>query len=47
MYDQWYEDVFNRLIFKDNFNLYYEDISDYQWTEITDIKDLVNARKIK
>lgn len=47
MYDQWYEDVFNRLIFKDNFNLYYEDISDYQWTEITNIKDLVNARKIK
>ncbi|MEG0509366.1 MAG: NTP transferase domain-containing protein [Eubacterium sp.] len=47
LYDQWYEDALIRMIFRNNFSLYYEDISDYKWTEITDVGDLTIAKKIK
>ena len=47
LYDQWYEDVLVQMIFKDNFCLYYDDVSSYQWTEIDCVSDLVLAKKIQ
>lgn len=47
LYDQWYEDVLVQMIFKDNFALYYDDISQYNWTEIDCVSDLVLAKKIQ
>ena len=46
LYDQWYEDVLVQMIFKDNFSLYYVDVSNYEWTEIDQVGDLVIAKKI-
>lgn len=46
LYDQWYEDVLVQMIFNDNFSLYYEDVADYEWTEIDQVGDLVIAKKI-
>lgn len=46
LYDQWYEDVLVQMIFKRNFALYYEDISEYDWTEIDCVSDLLLAKKI-
>lgn len=34
------------MIFKDNFSLYYVDVSNYEWTEIDQVGDLVIAKKI-
>lgn len=45
-YDQWYEDALIQLIFEDDFSLYYEDISNYDWTEIDCVDDLLHARQI-
>lgn len=45
-HDQWFEDVAVEMIFKDNFKLYYEDVSNYEWTEIDCVDDLVLAKKI-
>ncbi len=45
-YDQWYEDVLVQLIFKDDFQLYYKDICDYDWTEVDCVSDLVHAKNI-
>lgn len=45
-HDQWFEDVAVEMIFMDNFKLYYTDISEYEWTEIDCVDDLVLAKKI-
>ncbi len=45
-HDQWFEDVVVEMIFKDNFKLFYEDVSMYEWTEIDCVDDLVLAKKI-
>ncbi len=45
-YDEWFEDVLVEMVFKDNFKLYYEDISSFAWTEIDCVDDLVLAKKI-
>jgi len=45
-YDQWYEDVLVQLIFKDDFQLYYKDICDYEWTEVDCVSDLLHAKNI-
>lgn len=45
-YDQWYEDALIQLIFEDDFSLYYEDVSNYDWTEIDCVDDLLHARQI-
>ena len=45
-YDQWFEDALVEMIFKDNFKLYYTDVSKYEWTEIDCVDDLVLAKKI-
>ncbi len=46
LYDQWYEDVLVQMIFKDNFELFFDDIAQYKWTEIDCVSDLVLAKKI-
>ncbi|MGL5000428.1 MAG: NTP transferase domain-containing protein [Cetobacterium sp.] len=45
-YDQWYENVLVQMIFNEDFILGYEDISEYEWTEIDSANDLVKAKKI-
>lgn len=45
-YDQWYENSLVQLIFKEDFHLYYEDISDYEWTEVDSVNDLIVAKNI-
>ena len=46
MYDQWYEDALVQMIFRNNFNLYYKDISEYNWTEVDHVSDLIYAKRI-
>ena len=45
-YDQWYENALVQLIFKNDFKLYYQDICDYEWTEVDCVNDLLRARMI-
>lgn len=45
-YDQWYENALVQLIFKDDFQLYYKDICDYDWTEVDCVSDLIHAKNI-
>lgn len=46
MYDQWYENALDLLIFNENFDLFYKDIADYRWTEVDCVDDLLLARQI-
>lgn len=46
MYDQWYENALVNMIFKNNFHLFYEDICNYQWTEVDSVNDMLLAKKI-
>ena len=45
-YDQWYENALVQMIFEDDFDLYYVDISDYEWTEVDSVSDLIHAKNI-
>jgi len=45
-YDQWYENALVQMIFRYNFSLYYTDVSEYNWTELDDVSDLVRAKRI-
>lgn len=45
-YDQWYENALVQMIFKNNFELYYNDISSYEWTEVDEVNDLIVAKNI-
>lgn len=45
-YDQWYENALVQLIFKEDFELFYEDICDYDWTEVDSVSDLFHAKNI-
>lgn len=45
-YDQWYENSLVQLIFKNDFKLYYMDISNYEWTEVDSVNDLLLAKRI-
>lgn len=45
-YDQWYENALVQLIFKNDFKLYYIDISNYEWTEVDSVNDLLLAKRI-
>lgn len=45
-YDQWYENLFDQLIFEVNYSLGYIDICDYDWTEVDCVDDLIYARRI-
>jgi len=45
-YDQWYENALVQIIFTKNFELKYVDIAIYNWTEIDDVDDLLQAKRI-
>ena len=45
-YNEWFEDALVQMIFKHNLNLYFQDISEYQWAEIDSVDDLLNAKLI-
>jgi choline kinase len=45
-YDQWYENVLVQLIFNSNLKLKYKDISNYEWTEVDCVDDLLKAKSI-
>lgn len=45
-YDQWYENALVQMIFENNFELFYEDVSNYEWTEVDSVNDLVYAKNI-
>lgn len=45
-FDQWYEDVVVRMIFRKNHDIFYLDLCDYKWTEIDNVDDLIKAKKI-
>ena len=45
-YDQWYENALVQMIFRDDFELFYTDISAYEWTEVDDVSDLIHAKNI-
>lgn len=46
MYDQWYENALVQMIFNEDFSLYYDDISEYNWTEVDCVSDMLLAKKI-
>lgn len=45
-YDQWYENALVQLIFQNDFELFYTDIKDYDWTEVDCVNDLLHAKSI-
>ena len=45
-YDQWYENALVQMIFDDDFILNYKDISQYNWTEVDCVDDMLLAKKI-
>ncbi len=45
-YDQWYENALVQMIFRDDFELFYTDISTYDWTEVDNVSDLIHAKSI-
>ncbi len=46
MYNLFFEDALVQMIFDKNFELYYKDIKDYQWTEVDTVDDLIMAKEI-
>ena len=46
MYDQWYENALVQMIFNEDFQLYYDDIRDYKWTEVDCVSDMLLAKQI-
>ena len=47
MYNLFYEDALVQMVFDKDFELYFKDIKDYQWTEIDNVDDLLKARQIQ
>lgn len=47
MYNLFYEDALVQMIFQKNFELYYKDIKEYEWTEVDSVDDLLKARQIQ
>ena len=47
MYNLFFEDALVQMIFDNNFELYYKDIKDYEWTEVDCVDDLLKAREIQ
>lgn len=44
LYHNWYEDALVQMIFEENFQLFARDISQYQWTEVDNVDDLMYAK---
>lgn len=47
MYNLFFEDALVQMIFDKNFELYFKDIKEYEWTEIDNVNDLLKARQIQ
>lgn len=47
MYNLFFEDAIVQMIFQKNFELYYQDIKEYRWTEVDCVDDLLKARQIQ
>lgn len=47
IYNLFFEDALVQMIFDRNFELYYKDIKDYNWTEVDCVDDLLKARQIQ
>lgn len=47
MYNLFFEDALVQMIFQKNFELYYKDVKDYQWTEVDSVDDLLKAKQIQ
>lgn len=47
MYNLFFEDALVQMIFDKNFELYYKDIKEYQWTEVDSVDNLLKARQIQ
>lgn len=45
-YNQWYENALVQMIFDSNFELKYKDVTDYNWTEVDCVDDLLVAKEI-
>lgn len=46
MYDQWYENALVQMIFNEDFQLFYKDVSEYRWTEVDCVSDMLLAKQI-
>lgn len=46
MYDQWYENALVQMIFNEDFQLFFDDIKDYKWTEVDCVGDMLLAKQI-
>ena len=46
MYDLFYEDALVQMIFENDFELYFKDISGRAWVEVDSVDDLLKAREI-
>lgn len=46
MYDQWYENALDQMIFNEDFELFFEDVCNYKWTEVDCVSDMLLAKKI-
>lgn len=47
MFNLFFEDALVQMIFEKNFEIYYKDIKDYEWTEVDCVDDLLKARQIQ
>lgn len=45
-FDAWYEDIVVRMIFRNNYSFYFQDLCNYEWTEVDSVDDLIKAKKI-
>lgn len=46
LYNNWYEDALVQMIFEEDFHLFVQDISMYEWTEVDNVDDLMYAKSI-
>lgn len=46
LFNEWYETALVEMIFTENFKLKAIDVSEYSWTEIDNVNDLIKAKNI-
>ncbi len=46
LYNEWYETALVDMIFEDQFQLEAVDVSEFEWTEIDNVNDLIKAKQI-
>lgn len=47
LYGNWYEDALVQMIFEEDFELFAQDVSQYEWTEVDAVDDLMYAKTIQ